>query len=234
MYPVETGNDILDIVGDDVLNGGNIEPNNKIIENILSDSQTQNETDERNPITDILERNPVDDILEHQPVVSPDERNPVDDILEKQQLPDPDERNPVDDILEQISEECQQTSTPEIEPIVDATNAHVCTKCNQNPCSCASDDIEEEEIDDDYLLRNNQKISIIDSDDEFYSDYSDDDDVQMKSVKRSQYLELLNAIRNTNRSLLMQGGSKQSEKPKNVKIIDAFPWIVDDSSDECN
>lgn len=176
--------DILNIIeSEDVITGGS-----KIIENILED-----ETEEKNPTTDILERNNKDrdaiaDILEHNdPVLDIMEKtieelnNPVEDILERD---DGSKRVPVEDILERDDD----SESSENETRLNRTRLHG----------------------------------------EFYSDYSDSDSDETEIITAPKYLELIQAIRRTRNQMHMKGGDKN----KSVKVIDAFPWIMDVSDDD--
>ena len=63
---------------------------------------------------------------------------------------------------------------------------------------------------------------------EFYSDYSDSDSDETEIITAPKYLELIQAIRRTRNQMCMNGGNKN----KSVKVIDAFPWIMDASDDD--
>ena len=252
--PMITPDGIVDIVSEEnAMEGGcgtdNTETdsvNMTPVENILVEEENADghwsgdeKDDEIDLVIDILEKgNPIDDILEKSSGVEI-EKNPVEDILEKSPenvSTDNDEKNPVEDILEKsnpIEDILEKSSkvnveTNPVEDILEKTNP-------------IDDILEKSSTDiptDNAPTKHTHRPFLAGTDDEFYSEYSDESDVEMVDVTPNKYLELLQAIRRTNDKLAaksnanLTGGSKKSPARGNVKVIDMFPWIVDDSDDE--
>ena len=158
--------------------------------------------DDREDVKEESEREPVMDILEKKT-----DRDAIMDILEKKTDEDGVEREPVMDIMERNivemntqAEDVKEDS--EREPVMDILEKSIIYD--------SSEDEPQEKV--------------------FYSDYSDSDSEEIELVTAPKYLELIQAIRNTQRKLSMSGGSKNNSGK--VRVVDSFPWIMDDSDSD--
>ena len=213
--PAET--DILNIIDDGaaVITGGN----SKMIENILVDEKDEKEKDEeREPVMDILENKPPEDSAEREPVMDilekKSDRDAIMDILENKPTEDDTEREPVMDIMEKSIIEMNNQAEDVREPVADILEKKPVKDTIYGESSSSSSSTSEDEFEKDG----------------FYSDYSESDSDEIELVTAPKYLELIHAIRDTQRKLSMKGGSKNNSGT--VRVIDSFPWIMDDSDSD--
>ena len=193
----------IDLDGNDILDiiGEGNITGGKIIENMLQDDVKDGGDKNDSDDKDDVTQSPIDDIME-----GASKDNPIDDIMEGgNDNKDKDVQTPIDDIMEGGKD--VDLDLPDVEP--EAFNEVIKTIIDEQERST-------------FQPYKELNMSDFESD---YSDYSSDDDEEDLSNK---YLDLIKAIRATNAARSMTGGGKNNRP---AVVIDAYPWIVDDDSD---